>query len=191
VTLFGIGRHLNHDWTLAPLDLPRRLSLQSRQAEQREQIHPRNTLRFYARRWLLKGKFLFAFAVIIGVSILALPLAAHHGNAAYDATKQVNLKGTVTQFIWANPHCVVLFDVNEEGGQPVHWMAETENPTTMTNMGWLKSSLKPGDPITIRVITVKNGKPIGRIVWVETASGQKLPGRLLPTVDKAEDESKQ
>jgi len=35
------------------------------------------------------------------------------------------------------------------------------------------------------VITVKNGKPIGRIVWVETASGQKLSGRLLPNADDA------
>jgi hypothetical protein len=78
-----------------------------------------------------------------------------------------------------------LFDATDESGQAVHWMAETENPTTMTNMGWLKSSLKPGDAITIRVITVKNGKPIGRIVWVETPSGQKLPGRLLPSVDDA------
>jgi len=131
----------------------------------------------------LKSKFLIAVALGIGLSILSLPLAAHHGNAAYDATKQINLKGTVTQFIWANPHCVVLFDATDEGGQVVHWMAETENPTTMTNMGWLKSSLKPGDPITIRVITVKNGKPIGRIVYVETSSGQKLPGRILPDTE--------
>jgi hypothetical protein len=139
----------------------------------------------------LKGKFLIAFALVISLSILSLPLAAHHGNAAYDATKQINLKGTVTQFIWANPHCVVLFDATDDSGQAVHWMAETENPTTMTNMGWLKSSLKPGDAITIRVITVKNGKPIGRIVWVELPNGQKLPGRLLPLVDKAEDDAKQ
>ena len=135
----------------------------------------------------MRGKFLIGVTLGIGLSILSLslPVAAHHGNAAYDATKQINLKGTVTQFIWANPHCVVLFDVTDEGGQALHWMAETENPTTMTNMGWLKSSLKPGDPITIRVITVKNGKPIGRIVWVELASGQKLPGRLLPSGDDA------
>ena len=134
----------------------------------------------------MKGKFLIGFALLsIAILSISVPLFAHHGNAAYDATKQINLKGTVTQFIWANPHCVVLFDVADEGGQAVHWMAETENPTTMTNMGWLKSSLKAGDPITIRVITVKNGKPIGRIVWVETASGQKLSGRLLPTVDDA------
>ena len=133
----------------------------------------------------MKSKLLTVLALGMCVSILSLPLSAHHGNAAYDATKQITLKGTVTQFLWANPHCVVLFDATDESGQVAHWMAETENPTTMTNMGWLKSSLKPGDAITIRVITVKNGKPIGRIVWVETPSGQKLPGRLLPTVDDA------
>lgn len=131
----------------------------------------------------MKSKFLIVFVLLLSFSALSLPLSAHHGNAAYDATKQVNLKGTVTQFIWANPHCVVLFDSADDSGQVVHWMAETENPTTMTNMGWLKSSLKPGDAITIRVITVKNGKPIGRIVWVETPGGQKLPGRLLPSAD--------
>jgi hypothetical protein len=133
----------------------------------------------------LKGKVLIGLILGLALSVLSLPLAAHHGNAAYDSSKQVNVKGTVTQFIWANPHCVVLFDATDENGQVVHWMAETENPTTMTNMGWLKSSLKPGDPITIRMITVKNGKPIGRIVYVETASGQKLPGRILPQVDSA------
>jgi len=153
-----------------------------------EASDPTERSEFYPRkreRCPLKGKVLTVLALGIGISILSLPLWAHHGNAAYDATKQINLKGTVTQFIWANPHCVVLFDATDESGQAVHWMAETENPTTMTNMGWLKSSLKPGDAITIRVITVKNGKPIGRIVWVETPSGQKLPGRLLPTVDDA------
>jgi uncharacterized protein DUF6152 len=125
----------------------------------------------------LRSKFLMVLA--LSVSIPYLPAAAHHGNAVYDSTKQINLKGTVTQFVWANPHCVVLFDVTDEGGQAVHWMAETENPASMTTMGWSRSSLKPGDPITIRVITVKNGKPIGRIVYVEQANGQKLLGRIV------------
>ena len=125
----------------------------------------------------MRSKFLMVLA--LSVSIPYLPAAAHHGNAVYDSTKQINLKGTVTQFVWANPHCVVLFDVTDEGGQAVHWMAETENPASMTTMGWSRSSLKPGDPITIRVITVKNGKPIGRIVYVEQANGQKLLGRIV------------
>ena len=131
----------------------------------------------------MRGKFLIFLALGISVMNLSIRLDAHHGNAAYDATKQINLKGTVTQFIWANPHCVLLFDVTDEKGQVVHWMAESENPTTMANLGWLKASFKPGDSMTLRVITVKNGKPIGRIVWAETADGTKLcgePGATLP-----------
>jgi hypothetical protein len=57
-------------------------------------------------------------------------------------------------------------------------MAETENPASMTTMGWSRSSLRPGDEITIRVITVRNAKPIGRIVYVQPATGPKLQGRI-------------
>jgi hypothetical protein len=138
----------------------------------------------------LKGKFLIVLTLAFSVLVLCLPLAAHHGNAVYDVSKQVNLKGTVTQFLWANPHCVVLFDVKDEGGQVVHWMAETENPASMTTMGWNRSSLKPGDAITIRVITVKNAKPIGRIVYVIPANGPKLLGRILPDDASKQDDSK-
>ena len=52
----------------------------------------------------MKRKFLIVLALAFSVSVLCLPLAAHHGNAVYDVTKQINLKGTVTQFVWANPH---------------------------------------------------------------------------------------
>lgn len=131
----------------------------------------------------MRGIFLIFSALSISVLTFPIRLPAHHGNAAYDSTKQINLKGTVTQFIWANPHCVLLFDVTDEKGQVVHWMAESENPTTMANLGWLKGSFKPGDSMALRVITVKNGKPIGRIVWAETADGTKLcgePGATLP-----------
>ena len=69
------------------------------------------------RRQLLRGKFLIFWALSISVLSLSIRLSAHHGNAAYDSTKQVDLKGTVMQFIWANPHCVLLFDVTDENGQ--------------------------------------------------------------------------
>ncbi|PYU20100.1 MAG: hypothetical protein DMG30_22250 [Acidobacteria bacterium] len=137
----------------------------------------------------MRGRFLIVAALGISNSILCLPLFAHHGNAAYDDTKQISVKGTVTQFLWANPHCVILFDATDDGGQVVHWMAETENPTTMTNMGWTKASVKPGDQIALKVITVKNGKPIARIVYVDLANGQRLPGRLRPIGDSSAPES--
>jgi hypothetical protein len=141
----------------------------------------------------LRGKFLTVIALGIGVSILSLPLFAHHGNAAYDAGKSVSLKGTVTQWFWANPHCVLQLDVTDDRGQVVQWNAETENPSSMIHYGWTKQSLKPGDQVTVTVLPVKNGKPIGRIVEVVLPSGQKLAGRALQVLEssKPEDYPKQ
>jgi len=127
----------------------------------------------------LKPNFLKFFGLAIGISILSLPLSAHHGAAAYDTEKKIELKGTVTQWFWANPHCVILLDVTDENGQVVHWTAETENPTTMSHQGWTKASFKLGDEVTVTMITVRNGKPIGRIVEVVLPNGQKLAGRVI------------
>lgn len=127
----------------------------------------------------MNARFLMLFALGLSVCIASIPLAAHHGNAAYDTEKTITLKGTVTQWFWANPHCVLELDAKSDSGEVVHWSAETENPTTMSHQGWMKSSFKPGDQVTVTVITVKNGKPIGRIIEAVTANGQKLAGRIV------------
>jgi uncharacterized protein DUF6152 len=141
----------------------------------------------------VKSNFLKIFVLTVIVSVVSLPLLAHHGNAAYDTEKKITVKGTVTQWFWANPHCVLQFDATDESGQVVHWGAETENPTTMSHSGWAKTSFKPGDEVTVTMITVKNGKPIGRIVDVLLPNGQKLPGRVVPALPayNPEDSSKQ
>jgi hypothetical protein len=53
----------------------------------------------------VKGKFLIAFALSACTSIVSVPVFAHHGNAAFDAGKKLTMKGTVTAWFWANPHC--------------------------------------------------------------------------------------
>jgi hypothetical protein len=130
-------------------------------------------------------------ALGIGVSIFSLPLFAHHGAAAYDMGKSVTLKGIVTQWVWANPHCILQLDVTDDGGQVVQWSAETENPSSMVHYGYTKQSLKPGDQVTLTVIPAKNGKPFGRIVEVVLPNGQKLAGRGIQGPTKAEDYPKQ
>jgi len=139
----------------------------------------------------LKGKFLICVALGIGVSIFSLPLFAHHGAAAYDMGKSVILKGTVTQWVWANPHCILQLDVTDDHGQVVQWSAETENPSSMVHYGYTKQSLKPGDQVTVTVVPVKNGKPFGRIVEVVLPNGQKLAGRGIQGPTKAEGYPKQ
>jgi hypothetical protein len=139
----------------------------------------------------LKRKFLVIFALGIGVSLSSRPSLAHHGYAAYDTDHKVTVRGTVTGWYWANPHCVLQLDVPDERGQVVHWSAETENPTTMTRNGWTKDSIKLADQVTITVLPVKNGKPVGRIIEVVLPNGQKLAGRVNPASEvKPEDPPK-
>ena len=44
-------------------------------------------------------------------------LFAHHGNTAYDETARVKIKGTVTEFIWTNPHSQIYLDVKDSSGK--------------------------------------------------------------------------
>ena len=141
----------------------------------------------------MKGKFLAVVALGVGVSILSVPLFAHHGNAAYDTGKSITIKGTVTRWVWSNPHCILQLDVTDDHGQVVQWTTETENPTSMTHYGWSMQSLKLGDQVTVTVMPVKNGRAVGRIIEVVLPNGQKLAGRVLPPLEssKPEDYPKQ
>jgi hypothetical protein len=114
------------------------------------------------------------FAVGASLLLLSVPLFGHHGAAAFDATKRITMKGTVVEWFWANPHCVLRFDVTNDKGEVEHWLAETSNPADMINYGWAKQSVKPGDQIRVTLMPVKNGRPIGRIVEVVLPNGQKL-----------------
>jgi hypothetical protein len=102
------------------------------------------------------------------------PLSAHHGTAAFDTSKKITLAGTVTEWFWANPHCFLKFDVKGENGEIVHWIAETSNPADMTNVGWNKQILKPGDEVKVTVEPVKNGRPAGRVLEVMLPNGKTL-----------------
>ena len=122
----------------------------------------------------VKNGFAKSFAVGVGLLLLSVPLFAHHGAAAFDATKRITMKGTVVEWFWANPHCILKFDVTNDKGDVEHWFVETSNPADMVNYGWTKQALKPGDQVGVTLMPVKNGKPIGRVVEVVLPNGQKL-----------------
>jgi len=121
----------------------------------------------------VKAKFLMIFA-LAGSLIASIPLLAHHGNAAFDVGKRVTVKGTVTEWVWANPHCWLKFDVKDDKGNVAHWVAETNNAPDMIERGWSKYSFKSGDEVTVTLEPVKSGNPVGRVVGVVLANGQAL-----------------
>ena len=137
----------------------------------------------------MRNKLAAFSCTVVGLLAVSVPLFAHHGYAAYDTDRKVTLKGTVTRFVWSNPHCMVQLDVSDESGHVAHWIAETENPSAMIRVGWTDKSLKVGDQITLTALPVKSSAPVGRIIDVVLPNGQKLPGRVNPATEVKPDES--
>jgi len=121
----------------------------------------------------MKTKLVASFGLLVA-SLLAVgsPIFAHHGSAAYDNTKLVELKNaTVTKVNWGNPHTLVLFDVKDDKGNVVHWVVEGGAASAVSTSGWTKNAVQPGDKITVYLYQVKNGAPIGRAGKVVLADG--------------------
>jgi len=121
----------------------------------------------------------------VGVLLVSVPLAAHHGAAALDTGKEMTLKGTVTEWIWSNPHCFLQFEAKDDTGTVRNWAVETQNPTTMTQRGFSRTSFKAGDEVTVILEPVKNGQPIGRLLTVVLPGGQKLVAAPPTTPENA------
>jgi len=102
-------------------------------------------------------------AFMSGFLAFSISLFAHHGGASFDTTKTVTVKGTVTDFIWTNPHVLVRLDVKDTSGTVTNWVVEVWNPVTQSSRGWTKDTFKPGDEVSVEVTAAKNGRPIGMI----------------------------
>jgi hypothetical protein len=118
-------------------------------------------------------------AALAGVGSVA---SAHHGSAiSYDLSQQVTLTGEVTEWVWKNPHCFVMFNVTDEQGKVVTWGAET-HPTTFlvrNEVGGVAvplsaSSIKPGDRVTVTMFPSRAGAPRGLLAKLVTADGKVL-----------------
>jgi hypothetical protein len=116
------------------------------------------------------------FLAVAGVVLLMRPsaVAAHHGAATFDTTAERTLKGTVTEFVWSNPHCILRLDVKAADGTVTNWSVATSNVADVSKRGWSRRSLKPGDEVTVLIQPAKSGAPVGMIRNVVLADGQKL-----------------
>lgn len=127
----------------------------------------------------MRDRLVIVLAVTVGL-LISVPMFAHHGGASFMTDKNVTLKGTVTKWIYANPHLLLMLDVKGENGELVHWVLETQSPTVMYPSGYRKDSFKPGDQVSVTAGLAKSGLPVGRIIDAVTADGTKL-GRFSPS----------
>lgn len=109
------------------------------------------------------------------ILLSAGPVFAHHGTAAYDTSKAVTLKGTVTEFEFINPHCEIYWEAKSETGETEKWQGELTAPNKLSRAGWTKTTLKPGDSITVTGYRTKNGS---HAIWIRNLLGPD--GTALP-----------
>lgn len=119
----------------------------------------------------MKGYLLLAGVLSLG---LLAPAGAHHSNAAYADDFTEFQQATVTRFAWANPHSLIYFDATDADGNVMSYVVETAAPQALRLIGWAKTSLMPGDVITIRAYLARNGNPAGRLNKITFADGTEL-----------------
>jgi len=107
---------------------------------------------------------------------LALPAGAHHSGAAYDRDKTVTVTGTVNSVEWTSPHAWIKVDAKNEAGVAVTWEFELPSPVTLTRRGWARSTLVPGDKITVTGAPAREHANIAIATGVIDKTGRRLFG---------------
>ncbi len=109
----------------------------------------------------LKRKLTASIVLVAGLLLACRSVLAHHGNSAYDEEHWITISGTVTEFVWSNPHCQIFVDVRDNKGSVVNWAIESQSPGILRRKNWTRTSLKAGDQITSTLAPAKNGAPVG------------------------------
>jgi hypothetical protein len=123
----------------------------------------------------MTGRLVVTLVMGLGaLTAVSAPALAHHGNAAYADTITEFKNATVTKVAWANPHALIDFDAKDAKGKPVHMVVETAAPQALRLIGWSKTSLNPGDKVTVLMYVAKNGNPAGRLNKIILEDGSEL-----------------
>ena len=105
---------------------------------------------------------------------VAAPALAHHSTAAFDMEKTIEITGTIEDFQWTNPHTWTNVKVEGSDDTAGIYGLEGMSPNYLGRNGWTKSTLKPGDKVTLQVHPLKDGRKGGFMVAVKLPDGTLL-----------------
>jgi hypothetical protein len=109
---------------------------------------------------------------LAGLLLISASAWGHHGWAEFDEKAELTLHGTVTDFHFVNPHCVVEFEVRDEKGHTKKWQGEFSSPGFLSRKGWNAASLEAGDQITITGHPAHNGALALHVTKIRLANGE-------------------
>ena len=122
------------------------------------------------------NKILISAAVALSLTAAAAaPALAHHSFAMFDFQASKTVTGTVEQFDWTNPHTFIWLQVpTGANGASERYGFEGMSPNYLGRRGWSKSTLKPGDKVTVIYHPLKDGSKGGTYQKVQLSDGKEL-----------------
>ena len=112
---------------------------------------------------------------VLAAAACVAPLLAHHSFAAeYDSNKPVELKGTLIEVEWVNPHAWIHMEVTDANGKVTKWSCELGSPNLLMRNGWRKDSIKKGEKIIVTGAAAKDASNMASARTVAFADGRRV-----------------
>ena len=127
---------------------------------------------------MTRNKALGVFSVAIGLFLIPELLFAHHSEAALDKENATTVTGTVTKWVFTNPHPAVFIegDVKDSQGKTVNWFAAGGGGVLgLRKAGWTNKTLVPGERILVQGEQVRDGRPVMGLRKIYRCDGEEVP----------------
>ena len=94
-------------------------------------------------------KKIIPFLVLATITVAA-PTEAHHSFAAtYFVDQSITVKGTITEFLYRNPHSFLKIESKDDKGQVTTWSIEWGGGAQLAQDRVSRDTLRPGDTVTV------------------------------------------
>ena len=121
----------------------------------------------------------FTGAIVI---CAAVTLSAHHGQAGiFDESRTVELKGTVKEWRFINPHPILVLEAPDEKGVRTEWdvyFGPGAVPS-LRRQGFAADTFKVGEAVVVKGHPARIGAPgvdvMGKGLGVTRADGRSVP----------------
>jgi hypothetical protein len=125
----------------------------------------------------MRNKSIIFLAAVTAFFVISPAMFGHHGVSDYDMANVVTWHGTVTDFLFVNPHALLDFTRKNDQGKIEEWQGELQTPNMLSRRGhWTKDTVKAGDQITVVGCPARNGSKTMFLRKVVLSNGEEYPG---------------
>ena len=89
------------------------------------------------------------FSALIYFISTSLPVLSHHSSAAFDTSRTTELKGTITEYSFRNPHVYMTLVLNNAEGSTREVEIEAGAGSVIAPLGFTRDAVAVGDVVTI------------------------------------------